>query len=586
MRNRENTIFQTLCSVANQTFRDFELILVDNCSDDNSVFESQRFFNSSFFLDNCFNYRFIELPHLVEGVKDWNEPIKFAKGKYIAMLEGDDQFKSDHLERAYYILNQKKNIGVYSTGNQINKREKWGDISSEDHFKYIFSLKNVPPPSETIFIAKNKSGDKWYYNVEDHVYAPEIDLYLRIALEGFTTYYDNEQKVIRGISLKNTYKWIFFHDHFFILNKYRNKVSPLLYHKSYFFLCKKVLTRYFNGKYHNLIGDIHFKREIIGEIGYFLFSMFYMYVLLYSIIKTMYRKFVKPLSILFQRTYLTICLIKNREKEPYYSFNLICKYLIKGGFYPEVKKINLSKKIEIIETECGKIAKYSGKEIVYPLDWGNALIKKNLNNIINEQQANSPHRYLSLEEVSDDWVIYDLGAAEGYQSKIWSDKVKHIVIFEPSDKIFKCLEVTFSKEIELGKVTLINEGVSSKKENILTNTGELIKLDSIDNLISKYKLPYPNYVKSDIEGQELNFLIGATNLLNCVKLECLDICAYHRPYDESNIDEYLRKYPVSKRIVKGYMFFNRDGSTSGTHKVIFHPIIRRSVIRYYFNHTT
>ena len=160
------------------------------------------------------------------------------------------------------------------------------------------------------------------------------------------------------------------------------------------------------------------------------------------------------------------------------------------------------------------------------------------------------------------------------------------MIFEPSDKIFKSLEVTFSKEIELGKVTLINEGVSSKKENILTNTGELIKLDSIDNLISKYKLPYPNYVKSDIEGQELNFLIGATNLLNCVKLECLDICAYHRPYDESNIDEYLRKYPVSKRIVKGYMFFNRDGSTSGTHKVIFHPIIRRSVIRYYFNHTT
>ena len=110
MRNRENTIFQTLCSVANQTFRDFELILVDNCSDDNSVFESQRFFNSSFFLDNCFNYRFIELPHLVEGVKDLNEPINSRiyickrKGETICLL-------GDHLAELLHHIYQR---GTYS----------------------------------------------------------------------------------------------------------------------------------------------------------------------------------------------------------------------------------------------------------------------------------------------------------------------------------------------------------------------------------------------------------------------------------------------------------------------------------------
>ena len=85
----------------------------------------------------------------------------------------------------------------------------------------------VPPPSEAIFIRVNKSGVPFLYNDTDYEYAPEMDLYTRISLEGFDAFFSERQDVIRDISPKPWYinTWHYVVDRFVLLEKYQDKVN-------------------------------------------------------------------------------------------------------------------------------------------------------------------------------------------------------------------------------------------------------------------------------------------------------------------------------------------------------------------------
>ncbi len=218
--NRGTTIFNALSSIARQTFRDFELIIVDCGSTDNSRREIQRFFSSETFQDNAFPYQYEVKSYVPRTVEDWNEPVRLATGRYVAMLEGDDQFHPAYLQTAYENLSEQPNIGVYATGNQLRPRGYQGLMAAQEAARHIYSLQEVPPPSETIFIRTDVNDKPFLYNDRDFEYAPEIDLYLRILLSGYNYYCDSFQHTVRDISAKNRTTWHYFHDHFFIAKYY------------------------------------------------------------------------------------------------------------------------------------------------------------------------------------------------------------------------------------------------------------------------------------------------------------------------------------------------------------------------------
>ena len=78
-------------------------------------------------------------------------------------------------------------------------------------------------------------------------------------------------------------------------------------------------------------------------------------------------------------------------------------------------------------------------------------------------------------------------------------------MFEPLPSFFIQLQNTFKAEIDAGKVTLVNAGISDKR-TLVSMEGESIVFDTLNNIVAEYKLPIPNYIKADIEGEELNFL--------------------------------------------------------------------------------
>lgn len=89
--NRASTILPTLCSVRDQTFTDFECIVVDDGSRD--VEELQAVVNQ-------FDRRFRLVRKQNAGASAArNHGIDLARGRYVALLDSDDQFLPEKLQK-------------------------------------------------------------------------------------------------------------------------------------------------------------------------------------------------------------------------------------------------------------------------------------------------------------------------------------------------------------------------------------------------------------------------------------------------------------------------------------------------------
>ena len=108
--NSEKYIADSILSILNQTFSDFELIIIDDCSTDNTWEIIQSFSDNRIITvrnkENIGNY------------PSRNIGIKKAAGNYIAVMDGDDIALPDRLRKQYNYL--EKNSGTLALGTQFN----------------------------------------------------------------------------------------------------------------------------------------------------------------------------------------------------------------------------------------------------------------------------------------------------------------------------------------------------------------------------------------------------------------------------------------------------------------------------------
>lgn len=106
--NCENTISQTLDSVLSQNFDDYELILVNDFSSDNTIGiinDYKEKFEKVTIINNAKNFGVAESRNI--GVKN-------ANGIYIALLDGDDIWMPDKLKKQKCII-EKTNCDICCT---------------------------------------------------------------------------------------------------------------------------------------------------------------------------------------------------------------------------------------------------------------------------------------------------------------------------------------------------------------------------------------------------------------------------------------------------------------------------------------
>ena len=115
--NQKKYIRQSIESVLNQSFNDFELIINDNASTDGTV-EILKDYKNLDKVKIIFNKKNDTIG------KRFNEAIKICNGKYISFLYSDDFYEKDKLMFQYNpIENLSNNYGlVYGPGNFFNDK--------------------------------------------------------------------------------------------------------------------------------------------------------------------------------------------------------------------------------------------------------------------------------------------------------------------------------------------------------------------------------------------------------------------------------------------------------------------------------
>jgi glycosyltransferase involved in cell wall biosynthesis len=110
--NRAKTLQRSIQSVLSQSVTDFELIIVDDASQDNTV-EIVHSFNDE-------RVKYVKNDTNLGGAESRNVGIHHAKGELIAFQDSDDEWRPMKLERCLFELEQNKDLlGVYSAFWQI-----------------------------------------------------------------------------------------------------------------------------------------------------------------------------------------------------------------------------------------------------------------------------------------------------------------------------------------------------------------------------------------------------------------------------------------------------------------------------------
>jgi len=109
--NRANFLRSAIQSVLNQTFKDFEVIVVDDASTDNTRQLIHEFVDD----------RICYIAHNKNrgGSASRNTGIESSKGKFIAFLDDDDMWMPTKLEKQLLLVNMNPEISVVYTGARI-----------------------------------------------------------------------------------------------------------------------------------------------------------------------------------------------------------------------------------------------------------------------------------------------------------------------------------------------------------------------------------------------------------------------------------------------------------------------------------
>lgn len=158
--NSEQYIGDTIKSVLAQTHSNWEMLIADDCSRDNTAEVIKQFDDS--------RIKYIKLEKNSGAAVARNEALEKAKGKHIAFLDADDMWKPEKLEKQLKFM-EKNNIGFSYTGYEILRDGENKIVKVPQTLSYSQYMKNTIIGTLTVMINKDIVGDVRLVNVKkDH----------------------------------------------------------------------------------------------------------------------------------------------------------------------------------------------------------------------------------------------------------------------------------------------------------------------------------------------------------------------------------------------------------------------------------
>ena len=198
--NSSKFIEECIDSVISQTFKNWEMIIVDDCSNDNSR-EIISYLSTK---DERLKSIFLE--ENVGAAEARNIAIRQSKGKYIAFLDSDDIWNKNKLEKQITFMNDNDIAFSFTSYQPISEvgEAKYSVIKAPDKMSYHSYLKNTIIGCLTVIIDKEKTGDFQMPNIRS---SHDMALWLLIMRRGFFAYgLDENLAYYRIVSTSNTSK--------------------------------------------------------------------------------------------------------------------------------------------------------------------------------------------------------------------------------------------------------------------------------------------------------------------------------------------------------------------------------------------
>lgn len=179
--NRKGEIHELLTELNKQSFKDFEIIVVDNDSHDGS----QQLIEEEFP-----EVKLIKLPRNI-GVVARNRGIEISRGEFIVLIDDDAVLENDWIEKAISHFHEDPSLGVLAS-KVLNyySRKIWGWVYGVDvntfADKQFETVRFVACAAAIRKSALDKAG---LFSEELFIYWDEDDLSIRIIDSGYTIWY-------------------------------------------------------------------------------------------------------------------------------------------------------------------------------------------------------------------------------------------------------------------------------------------------------------------------------------------------------------------------------------------------------------
>jgi len=234
--NHEKFIGDTINSIINQTYQNWEMLVVDDCSTDRSWEIIQEYAGKD---SRIKAFRNTENKGLIPN---WKFLIDNSKGEYIAFLEGDDIFYKNNLAKKIEIFEKFPDVGmVYCNFNVISEN---GEVIIKNHklFQRVRVYKNeYIEPSEYLgskyhlinsysqvmikrLVIKKTGYPRTFCPLEKIFLPSDWDFNFRISTENKIYYIEDILFGYRKHSSNSSYDAITAYRHMsFVLDDYRKK---------------------------------------------------------------------------------------------------------------------------------------------------------------------------------------------------------------------------------------------------------------------------------------------------------------------------------------------------------------------------
>ena len=158
--NCQRLIGESIRSVVAQTYRDWELLVVDDCSTDDTARVVRNADDS--------RIRYSRLDKNSGAAAARNAALKQANGRYVAFLDADDMWKRDKLELQLRFMSE-HNIGFSFSAYEIVKGSQTKVVNVPSRLNYSQFMKNTIIGTSTVVLDRRIIGDVEMVNVrQDH----------------------------------------------------------------------------------------------------------------------------------------------------------------------------------------------------------------------------------------------------------------------------------------------------------------------------------------------------------------------------------------------------------------------------------